>query len=75
MIVEPRSLQPCIIEAEAERLDQMKARSGIRAEPDDIARVWGNLWLKKYNVQHLGARCINRVQLPDLLVVLENGSV
>lgn len=56
VIIEPGAAQAFVIQFEAQGLDQMQGAAGIGAQPDDIAGIRRNFWLKKDDVKHARLR-------------------
>ena len=52
VVVEPGALQELVFHREAERLDEVQPRPGVRGEPDHVARVGRNLGMNKNDVEH-----------------------
>ncbi len=50
VIVEPAPTQLGVVEGEAERFDEMQVDAGVRAQPDDVAGVGGDLGLDEHDV-------------------------
>ena len=51
VVIEPRPPHRPRIEPEAQRLDQVQSRAGVRAQPDDVAGVGRNLGLEQDDVE------------------------
>lgn len=56
VIIEPGTAQAFVVQFEAQRLDQMQGAARIGAQPDDIAGIRRNFWLKKDDVKHARLR-------------------
>ncbi len=52
MVIESGTAQTPVIEAKAQRLDEMQLAARVRAQADDVAGIWRNFWLIKDNVKH-----------------------
>ena len=53
VIVEPGTPQTLVVQAKAQRLDQVERRTAVGAQPDDIAGIPGNLGFEQHDVKHL----------------------
>ena len=54
VVVEAGAAQLLVVEGEAERLDQVQARAGVRAQADHVAGVGRDLGLVQDHVEHAG---------------------
>ena len=52
VVIESGSLQALVIQPEAQGLDQMQGRAGVRAEADGIAGIRRNLRLEQHDMKH-----------------------
>ncbi len=52
VVVEPGALELAVIHGEAERLDQVQARAGVRREADHVAGVRRDLGMDEDDVEH-----------------------
>jgi hypothetical protein len=50
VVVQPGAPQLAVVQVKAERFDQVQATAGVRAQPDYVAGIGRNLWLKKHNM-------------------------
>src|SRR3546814_13823311 len=60
VIIEPGAFDRRIVDAKAERFDQMQRRTTVGAQADDIAGVRWNLWLIERNLDHRHAQMAGR---------------
>jgi hypothetical protein len=60
VIIESGPAQALVVEFEAQRLDQMQGAAAIGAQPDDVAGIRRNFWLKKDDVKHARLRTERR---------------
>src|ERR1700722_12285178 len=67
VIVEPRSLQALVIQKEAQRLDQVQSRAGVRAQAYGVTGIRRNLRLEQHDMKHAGDRSLRDVLHPQLL--------
>src|SRR5581483_4903716 len=52
MVVEPGAAKLAVVEREAERLDEVEPRPGVRSEADDVARVRRDLGMDERDLDH-----------------------
>jgi hypothetical protein len=52
-VVKPRALQIPVVQAEAQRLDQVQRRAGGRACPGDVAGILRDFRADQHHVHHL----------------------
>ena len=56
VVVEAGPAQALVIHLEAQRLDQMQVAATVGAQPDNVAGIRRNFWLKKDDVKHARLR-------------------
>ena len=60
MVIQARAAQALVVQLEADRLDQMQSTTAVGAQPDNVASIGRNLWLKKDHVKHARHRTEGR---------------
>ena len=53
VIIEAGAPQALVVQAKAQRLDQVQRRAGVGAQPDGIAGIPGNLRFEQHDMEHL----------------------
>ncbi len=56
VVVQPGAAQALVVHVEAQRLDQMQVAATVGAQPDNVAGIRRNFWLKKDDVKHARLR-------------------
>ena len=56
VVVETGPAQALVIHLEAQRFDQMQVAAAVGAQPDNVAGIRRNFWLKKDDVKHARLR-------------------
>lgn len=56
VVVESGATQALVVHLEAQRFDQMQVAAAVGAQPDNVAGIRRNFWLKKDDVKHARLR-------------------
>ena len=56
VVIETGTTQALVIQLEAQRFDQMQVAAAVGAQPDNVAGIRRNFWLKKDDVKHARLR-------------------
>ena len=56
VVVEPGAAQALVVQLKADRLDQVQVAAAVGAQPDNVAGIRRNFWLKKDDVKHARLR-------------------
>ncbi|BAO59735.1 hypothetical protein PPC_0388 [Pseudomonas protegens Cab57] len=56
VIVEAGAAQALVVHFETQRLDQMQVAAAVGAQPDNVAGIRRNFWLKEDDVKHARLR-------------------
>ena len=56
VVVETGPAQALVVHLEAQRFDQMQVAAAVGAQPDNVAGIRRNFWLKKDDVKHARLR-------------------
>ena len=56
VVVQPGAAQALVVHVEAQGLDQMQVAATVGAQPDNVAGIRRNFWLKKDDVKHARLR-------------------
>lgn len=64
-VVQPGAAQLSIVELEAERMNKVQFRTGVRTQADDIARVRRDAGLVQYDVWQWHGECPDVAAKPE----------
>ena len=56
VVIEPGAAQALVVQLKTDRLDQMQVAAAVGAQPDNVAGIRRNFWLKKDDVKHARLR-------------------
>ena len=56
VVIEPGAAQALVVELKADGLNQMQVAAAVGAQPDNVAGIRRNFWLKKDDVKHARLR-------------------
>ena len=56
VVIEPGPAQALVVQLKTDRLDQMQVAAAVGAQPDNVAGIRRNFWLKKDDVKHARLR-------------------
>ena len=56
VVIEPGTAQALVVQLKTDRLDQMQVAAAVGAQPDNVAGIRRNFWLKKDDVKHARLR-------------------